>query len=82
MGRLISLTPKEHAILEVLMLESPDLVTYTRLIDRVWGPGARVDTNLVTTFVSHLRRKIDYDGRSSLIASLRGRGYRLAAPGA
>jgi len=73
----ITLTPKEYAILEVLMRHVGQVVTRTRLAERVWDEAAEVLDNLVDVHVSHLRKKVDRDGPSPLIHTVRGVGYRL-----
>jgi len=78
-GVPISLTPKEYGILEVLMRHAGQVVTRSRLADGVWETELDALTNLVDVHVSHLRRKIDTEGRPPLIHTVRGRGYRLGA---
>ena len=79
-GLAISLTPKEFAILEVLMRHAGQTVTRASLSDRVWEVEHDAITNLVDVHVSHLRRKIDTAGAAPLIHTVRGRGY-LLGPG-
>ena len=77
-GRLtINLTPKEYAILEVLMRRPGQVVTRASLAERVWETEHDAFTNLVDVHVSHLRRKIDTAGAPPLIRTVRGRGYLL-----
>jgi DNA-binding response OmpR family regulator len=78
-GLPITLTPKEYAILDVLMRSSGEVVTRTRLAERVWDEAADIDDNLVDAHVSHLRRKIDQETGVQLIHTIRSVGYRLAA---
>jgi DNA-binding response OmpR family regulator len=80
-GLPINLTPKEYAILEVLMRHAGEVVTRTRLGERVWENEQDSLTNLVDVHVSHLRRKVDGGGGPPLIHTIRGRGY-LVGPGA
>jgi DNA-binding response OmpR family regulator len=74
---VITLTPKEYAILEVLMRAGGTVVTRTRLAERVWDEAAEVLDNLVDAHVSHLRRKIDRGTSVPLIHTVRGIGYLL-----
>ncbi len=76
-GAPISLTPKEYAILEVLLRHAGQVVTRTQLAERVWEVEPDALTNLVDVHVSHLRRKIDYDRTPPLIHTVRGHGYRV-----
>src|SRR5216684_1850003 len=80
-GVALNLTPKEYAILEVLMRHAGRLVTRPQLADRVWETEQDSLTNLVDVHVSHLRRKVDGSGGPPLIHTIRGRGY-LVGPAA
>lgn len=76
-GTPIHLTPKEYAILEVLMRYAGEVVSRTRLAERVWSDEPEMLDNLVDVHVSHLRKKIDHEGAVPLIHTVHGRGYRL-----
>ena len=75
-GTSINLTPKEYAILEVLMRHPGDVLTRASLGESVWGDDDDIN-NLVDVHVSHLRKKIDYEPLEPLIHTVWGRGYRL-----
>src|SRR5262245_36777617 len=79
-GGVVPLTSKEYAILEVLMRNAGEIVSRTRLVERVWDEAAEVLDNLVDVHVSHLRKKIDRGGLPPLIHTVRGFGYRLGVP--
>ena len=79
-GVSITLTSKEFAILEVLMRSAGDIVSRTRLVERVWDEASEVLDNLVDVHLSHLRKKIDSGERTPLIHTVRGFGYRLGLP--
>ena len=81
-GAVVALTSKEYAILEVLMRNAGEMVSRTRLIERVWDEASDVIDNLLDVHVSHLRRKIDRGGSMPLIHTVRGSGYRLGPPDA
>jgi DNA-binding response OmpR family regulator len=74
---VVTLTPKEYAILEVLMRNVGQVVTRTRLAERVWDEASEVLDNLVDAHVSHLRKKVDREASVPLIHTVRGVGYRL-----
>jgi DNA-binding response OmpR family regulator len=76
-GAPISLTPKEYGVLEVLMRHAGEVVTRSRLAEGVWETEHDALTNLVDVHVSHLRRKVDVEGKPPLIHTVRGRGYRV-----
>jgi len=76
-GVSVELTSKEFAILEVLMRSAGEIVSRTRLIERVWDEASEILDNLVDVHLSHLRKKIDRGESSNLIHTVRGFGYRL-----
>jgi len=79
-GVPVSLTPKEFAILEVLMRHAGQVVTRSRLAEGVWKTEHDTLTNLVDVHVSNLRKKVDVEGQPPLIHTVRGRGYLVGIP--
>jgi DNA-binding response OmpR family regulator len=76
----IELTSKEYALLEYLMRNPNRVLTRTMITERVWNYDAFNVANVIDVYIGHLRRKID-DGRSlKLIRTVRGAGYKIAAP--
>ncbi len=73
----ITLTLKELALLELLLMRAPDAVRRTEMIERVWDRQFESDTNLLEVYISRLRNKIDLPGQVKLIHTVRGIGYRL-----
>ncbi|MFE2140701.1 winged helix-turn-helix domain-containing protein [Streptomyces sp. NPDC059456] len=78
-GVLLTLTAKEFAVLEVLMLRAGDVVTRTDLIERCWDEQAEPLSNVVDVLIGQLRRKL---GPPEVISTVRGVGYQLADPAA
>jgi len=76
---VIPLTSKEFALLELLLLRAPELVTRTEIVEHVWDCHFDSETNLVEVYVNRLRQKIDHDRAAKLIHTIRGVGYRLGA---
>lgn len=76
-GVLLTLTAKEFAVLEVLMLRAGEVVTRTELIERCWDEQADPMSNVVDVLIGQLRRRL---GPPELIETVRGAGYRLAEP--
>ena len=76
----VMLTPREYAILEALMRNAGEVVSRTRLAERVWDDASEVLDNLLDVHVSHLRNKIDHGASVPLIHTIRGVGYRLGPP--
>ena len=79
-GALVSLTAREYAILETLARSEGQIVSRTRLVERVWNEASEVLDNLVDAHVSHLRKKVDRGSTVPLIHTVRGFGYRLGLP--
>ena len=75
-GRVLDLTAREWSILERLAKHPGILVSKSQLEDALFAFGAEVESNAVEVYVSRLRKKI---GRNA-ITTVRGLGYRLAAP--
>jgi DNA-binding response OmpR family regulator len=75
----VPLTSKEFALLELLLLRSPDSVTRSEIIEHVWDSHFDSDTNLVEVYINRLRQKIDQGHGAKLVHTLRGIGYRMGA---
>ncbi len=78
-GVAIHLTPREVDLLEALMSRPGEVVGKQELLDRVWGPDAEVDPNVVEVYLGYLRRKIDRPFGRDTLRTVRGVGYLLAA---
>ena len=72
--RIVTCTPKEYAILELLAFDPGSLVTRHELVDKVWGSNWYGTTKMIDVHIASLRKKL---GRSVLIETVRGVGYRL-----
>lgn len=78
-GREIELQAREFALLEYLMRHSGQVVTRTMLLENVWDYNFDPQTNVIDVHISRLRQKVDKGFDKSLIQTLRGAGYKLAA---
>jgi two-component system OmpR family response regulator len=78
-GKEIELQAREFQLLEYLMRHSGTVVTRTMLLEHVWDYNFDPQTNVIDVHISRLRQKIDKGFEKSLIQTLRGAGYRLAA---
>jgi len=76
----VDLTPREFAVLEVLLRRSPEAVAKQDLIDEVWGIDFDGDPNIVEVYVGYLRRKVDKPFGTASIATVRGFGYQVVDP--
>lgn len=77
-GRTLELTPRERALLEVLLRHRGEVVTRTVLLEAVWSYRFDPNASLVDTHVSRLRRKIDGGFPRPLLHTRRRLGYKLA----
>lgn len=78
-GRAIALSPREFALLEYLMRHTDQVLTRTQLVEHVWNFDFPGDFKVVDVYIGYLRRKLERDGNSGLIHTVRGVGYRLSA---
>ena len=79
-GSRVDLTAKEYAIIEYFMRRPNAVVTRTMLGESVWDYEFDGISNIIDVYVRRLRRKIDREGETSLIQTVRGAGYRLRVP--
>ncbi|MGI8451050.1 MAG: response regulator transcription factor [Streptosporangiaceae bacterium] len=73
-GLLLSLSPKEFAVLEVLMRAEGTVVSAEELLEKAWDENADLFTNAVRVAVMTLRRKL---GDPPVIETVAGAGYRI-----
>jgi len=67
-------SPREVDLLEVLMSRPGEVVGKQELLERVWGPDADVDPNVVEVYLGYLRRKIDRPFDRDTLRTIRGAG--------
>ena len=76
--RPIDLTPTEVNILELLMRFQGQVVPRKMLCEHVWGFDWDGPTNVIEVHINRLRGKVDKGHDTSMIQTIRGRGYALA----
>ena len=76
-GTRIDLTPREFAILEFMLQHKGKPVSRATLMQEVWKTPLDPGTNIVDVYMKYLRDKIDFQGKSKLIRTIRGVGYVL-----
>jgi DNA-binding response OmpR family regulator len=77
---IVPLTTKEFALLELLLLRAPELVTRSEIVEHVWDCHFDSETNLLEVYINRLRQKLDQNRSAKLIHTIRGVGYRLGMP--
>jgi two-component system OmpR family response regulator len=78
-GAPVDLTATEFRLLRFLMQNAPRVLSKAQILDHVWQYDFGGDANIVETYVSYLRKKLDILG-PPLIQTVRGVGYRLSMP--
>ncbi|PRX51390.1 two-component system response regulator MprA [Prauserella shujinwangii] len=76
-GRQIRLTRTEFAILELFLRHPRQVLTRTVLFEQVWGFDFGSSSNSLDVYIGYLRRKLEFDGHSRLLHTVRGVGYVL-----
>ena len=78
-GELISLSPTEFKLLRYLMTNPRRVLSKAQILDHVWNYDFGGEANVVESYVSYLRRKVDTT-EPRLLHTLRGVGYSLRLP--
>jgi two-component system OmpR family response regulator len=77
-GEEVRLSPTEFRLARYLLLNAERVVSKQQILDHVWQYDFNGEDNVVETYISYLRRKIDR-GDDKLIQTVRGFGYTLRA---
>jgi two-component system OmpR family response regulator len=80
-GDEVRLSPTEFRLLRYLLLNAERVLSKQQILDHVWQYDFNGDDNVVETYISYLRRKLD-SGHDKLIRTVRGFGYTLRAESA
>ena len=78
-GEPVSLSPTEFTLLRYFIINAGTVLSKPKILDHVWRYDFGGDVNVVESYVSYLRRKID-TGEKRLLHTLRGVGYVLREP--
>lgn len=78
-GTLVALSPTEFTLLRYFMVNAGTVLSKPRILDHVWNYDFGGEVNVVESYVSYLRRKLD-TGEKRLIHTLRGVGYVMREP--
>ena len=76
-GHELALSPKEFALLELLMRNEGRPVSRAAIIAEVWKLNLDTMTNVVDVYINYLRRKVDFGSDRTLIRTIRGVGYQI-----
>src|SRR3954451_1102570 len=78
-GKVVTLSPTEFTLLRYLMVNAGRVLSKAQILDHVWSYDFDGNTNIVESYISYLRRKVD-TVEPHLIQTLRGVGYVLRLP--
>lgn len=74
----VELTGFEYRLLEYLMMRAGEVISKAQITEALYDQDFERDSNVIEVFIGRLRRKLDPDGGTRPIETLRGRGYRMA----
>jgi heavy metal response regulator len=77
-GKSIELSPREFALIELLLRHPNQVLSRTQILEHVWNFDYYSDTNVVDVYIGYLRRKLDREFDPPLIHTVRGVGFRLS----
>jgi len=74
-GREIQLSRTEYQLLELLLANRGKVLSRDVIFDKVWGYDFGPESNSLDVYVGYLRRKLEANGDSRIIHTVRGVGY-------
>ena len=79
-GAVVKLTPKEYALLRLLLLHRGKVITHRQILRELWGPKAEEQTQYLRVYMTHLRQKLeDEPNQPKYFRTESGIGYRFSA---
>ena len=76
--RLLALTAREYALLQLLMEHSGQVLSRDQILRQVWQDQRGAASNVIEVYVRYLRQKLEEQGEKRLIHTVRGQGYCLS----
>jgi two-component system copper resistance phosphate regulon response regulator CusR len=77
----LDLTPKEFALLRLMMSRAGEVLSRAVLAEKVWDMNFDSDTNVVEVAIRRLRTKVDDPYPIKLLHTVRGAGYVMELRG-
>lgn len=77
---LITLSTTEYELLALFLRNAKIVLTRGFLMDRIWGQDFEGGPNVLEVYIGHLRTKLEQEGATRLIQTVRGTGYVLRLP--
>lgn len=79
-GRVVRLTGKEYAILELLVLRKGMVLTKEAFLNHLYGGMDEPEVKIIDVFVCKLRKKLAKAGAGGVVGTVWGRGYMVREP--
>jgi DNA-binding response OmpR family regulator len=79
-GGPVGLSPREYAVLDVLVGHAGSVVTKDELLRAVWGDEQAATRNAVEVYVGYVRKKLESVGAGDILRTVRGHGYLVSTP--
>lgn len=77
-GERVHLTPREWDVLQLLVANRGKLITQRQLLQAVWGPAYKEETQYLRVYMAQLRRKLETDpAHPKHLITAAGQGYRF-----
>ena len=76
-GREVELSKTEFDLLELLARNAGIVLDHSTIYDRIWGYDFGPESKNLAVYISYLRRKLEPEGTTPLIQTVRGVGYTL-----
>jgi len=76
-GKTVELTQKEFSLLEYFLRNKGKVCRRTRIIEKVWDLHFDYDSSVIDVYINALRKKLDEPGKTSMITTIRGIGYKI-----
>jgi two-component system, OmpR family, response regulator MprA len=74
-GEPVAMTPKEYELVELLVARAGEVLHRDWIAEKLWESATATNQNSLDVFVASIRRKLESNGRSRLIHTVRGTGY-------
>ena len=75
----VELSKTEFELLELLVRNAGIVLEHSTIYDRIWGYDFGPDSKNLAVYIGYIRRKIDLDGETRLVHTVRGIGYTARA---
>jgi two-component system response regulator MprA len=78
--RELDLSKTEFDLLELLVRNRDVVLDHTTIYERIWHYDFGPDSKNLAVYIGYLRRKVEADGESRIIHTVRGVGYTAREP--